>query len=77
MQIEGVRIPRWLFQVDAQTEVGEEAYQAGAHILQQFFAEHITHYLDSPDLDPLGRQIIACCLAGGSVQDYEQLIPRL
>ncbi len=77
MQIEGVRIPRWLFQVDAQTEVGEEAYQAGARILQRFFVEHISHYLDSPDLDPLGRQIIDCCLAGGSVQDYERLIPRL
>jgi hypothetical protein len=28
-----------------------------------------------PDLDPLGKQIIACCLDGGRIEDYEQLIP--
>ena len=27
-----------------------------------------------PDLAPLGRQIIDCCLDGGSVKDYEALI---
>ncbi len=28
-----------------------------------------------PDLDPLGKQIIDCCLSGGKVDDYEKLIP--
>ena len=27
-----------------------------------------------PDLTPLGRQIIECCLNGGSVDDYQALI---
>ncbi len=76
MQIEGVPIPRWFLQVDTQPEVGEAAYAAGAQLLADFFDRTIRPYLDSPDLDPLGQQIIECCLAHGSIHDYECLIAR-
>jgi hypothetical protein len=30
---------------------------------------------NSPDLDPLGKAIIDCCLNDGSIEDYLKLIP--
>ena len=67
-------ITRWFLQVDTQPEVGEEAYDEGAQILQAFFRNCLADFQD-PDLDPLGKQIINCCLDGGKLEDYEQLIP--
>jgi hypothetical protein len=67
-------IARWFLQVDTQPEVGEEAYDQGARILQSFFVQCLQDYLE-PDLDPLGRQIIQCCLDGGGLEAYERLIP--
>ena len=65
---------RWFLQVDTQPEVGEEAYDKGAQMLHTFFRECLADFRDE-DLDPLGRDIIACCLDNGKVEDYEQLIP--
>jgi hypothetical protein len=62
--------------VHLQAEVGEEAYDQGAHVLQRFFAQELTTYLDETDLDPLGREIITCCLDQGTIDTYEQLLPR-
>ena len=74
MQIEGVPIPTWFLQVETQPEVKEAAFDAGAKVLAAFFEQNIRPYLDSPDLDPLGRQIITHCLEGGSVEGYERLL---
>lgn len=73
MRIEGTVIPEWLFQTELQPEVGPEAYDAGAEILKDFFHDQIKTFLQ-PGLQDLGRQIIECCLDGGSMNDYEQLI---
>jgi hypothetical protein len=70
VHVEGQLIPRWLVQVETQPEVGEEAYDQGAELLYAFFHKILPEYL-TPDLDPLGRQIIECCLDKGSVTDYE------
>ena len=67
-------VARWFLQVDTQPEVGEEVYDQGADILYRFFRRNLADFHD-PDLDPLGRQIIDCCLAGGTVEDYQRLIP--
>ncbi|MDZ4799716.1 MAG: DUF4914 family protein [Bryobacteraceae bacterium] len=74
LQIEGSVIPRWFLEVNTQPEVGDEAYDNGAEILKQFFGQQLTKFLE-PDLLPLGRQIIDCCLSGGSVRDYAALLP--
>ena len=55
-------------------EVGEAAYDAGAEQLKKFFHQCLADFQE-PDLDPLGQQIIQCCLDGGTVDDYERLIP--
>lgn len=74
MQIEGSVIPRWLLQVDTQPEVGVEAYDAGARMLEDFFREQLTPYLDYADLDPLGKEIIEAALNNVAVEQYESLI---
>ncbi len=74
LRVDGNPIPAGLLEVDRQPEVGPEAFDAGARMLQQFFAETLEPYLEA-DLDPLGRRIIECCLEGGDVEDYERLLP--
>ncbi|HEX3051859.1 MAG TPA: DUF4914 family protein [Aggregatilineaceae bacterium] len=73
LHVEGRMVARWFLQVDTQPEVGEEAYDQGAEILYTFFRQCLVDYLE-PDLDPLGRDIIECCLDGGTLQDYEAFI---
>jgi hypothetical protein len=73
LQVEGRFVARWFLQVDTQPEVGEEAYDKGAEMLYAFFRKCLLEFRE-PDLHPLGRQIIDCCLDGGSLVDYEALI---
>jgi len=74
IQVEGGTIGSWFFEVDLQPEVGEFAYDRGAEILTEFFAQELQPFL-TPDLLPLGQEIIKTCLAGGTLADYEALIP--
>ncbi len=74
LTIEGSKIPSRFLKVYRQPEVEEEGYDAGAEILYNFFKKEITKYL-RPELHPLGRKIIETCLNGGSVEDYNQLLP--
>lgn len=71
---EGQTITRLFLRPETQPELGEEAYDKGAAILRQFFHQQLQEFLEA-DLDPLGRRIIECCLADGSVGDYENLLP--
>ncbi len=73
LMIEGRTIGPWFLEVDRQPEVGEAAYDQGAEILQNFFARELNSFMD-PDLLPLGRKIIDCCLSGGTLSDYEGLL---
>ncbi len=73
-RIDGTCLPKGLLQVDHQLEVGEEAYDKGANILEEFFRKELKKFL-SPDLHLSGRLIIECCMDGGSVEDYAGLLP--
>jgi hypothetical protein len=74
LQVEGRMIERMFLNVESQPEVGVEGYDQGAEVLYEFFGRYLPAYL-TPDLDPLGRQIIECCLDRGTVEDYESFIP--
>jgi hypothetical protein len=74
MQVEGVTLPPFLLHVEEQPEVGIEGYDAGAAILNDFFRQELKQYLQ-PELTAAGRQIIQCCLDGGTVADYETFMP--
>lgn len=71
--VEGSTIPPWFFEVHLQPEVGNEAYDRGAAILEEFFHRELRQFL-VPDLHPAGRKIIDCCLSRGSLGDYESLL---
>jgi len=73
IMVEGRQIGSWFFHVDKQPEVGEEAYDAGAKILAEFFHRELAQF-SSEDLRPLGRDIIQCCMDGGSIEDYDKLL---
>jgi hypothetical protein len=74
LTIEGVKIPSRFLQVYRQPEVGVEGYDAGAQILFDFFKNEIQKY-HTPELAPLGREIIEACLNGANMDDYSNLIP--
>jgi len=71
--VEGRTIGSWFFEVDKQPEVGAEAYDAGAKILTEFFHRELEVFLEN-DLLPTGRKIIECCLANGTLADYDRLL---
>ena len=73
LKVDGTEIPKVLLRTELQPEVGTEGYDKGAEMLNHFFKEELKKYL-SPDLDPLGRQIIECCLNDGTLEDYCKLI---
>lgn len=73
LRVDGTHIPKVLLRTELQPEVGVEGYDQGAQMLNSFFKEELKKYL-SPDLDPLGRAIIECCLNDGSIEDYDKLI---
>lgn len=75
LMIEGQTVAAFLLRPEIQPEVGEQGYDAGAQILRAFFHEQLRTFL-VPDLMPLGRQIVECCLGNGSLGDYEALIPQ-
>lgn len=72
MRVEGVRISRRFLKVERQEEVGTEAYDKGAEMLQEFFDKTLAQFQDE-NLHPLGQQIIECCLNRGTVEDYERI----
>lgn len=74
MMVEGQTIGNWFFRVNLQPEVGDEAFDQGTTILKEFFASQLRQFLE-PDLAPLGKTIIDCCLSDASLEDYERLIP--
>ncbi len=73
--VEGQQIPRWMFHVELQREIHAETYDLGAAQFQDFAVRELQQYLVD-DLDALGRQIIDCALRGGSVEDYDRLLPQ-
>lgn len=74
IKVEGKILPRELLEVDRQPEVGDVGFEAGAMILSEFFKRELEKF-DAPDLDPLGKKIIALCMSDAGVKDYEALIP--
>jgi hypothetical protein len=73
LTIEGAKIPSRFLQVHKQPEVGIDGYDKGADMLYDFFKKELSKFL-SPELSETGRRIIEACLAGASVEEYEQLL---
>lgn len=74
IEVDGTSIPKTLLEVNHQPEVGNEGFDAGSKILLEFFRRELAKF-NTTDLHPVGREIIACCLDNGSVDEYLKLIP--
>ncbi|MCG8311243.1 MAG: DUF4914 family protein [Cytophagales bacterium] len=73
MKVEGIQIPKWFLKVEYQEEVGFDAYDIGAGMLNDFFVKTLEQFME-PSLDVTGKRIIECCMDNGSASDYNQLI---
>jgi hypothetical protein len=76
VKIDGQLIRPTFLQPENQSQVGVEAYDAGAKIVTDFFKSELQQFL-TDDLDPLGREIIEVCLRDGSIEEYEALTPLM
>ncbi|MDQ2624124.1 MAG: DUF4914 family protein [Actinomycetota bacterium] len=74
VKLDGQQVRPTLLFPENQSRVGLTAYDAGAKIIQDFFAAELTQFL-TEELDPIGREIIEVCLRGGGVEEYEALTP--
>ncbi len=74
VKVDGTYIPEGLLQTNLQYEVGEKGFDEGASQLNEFFIKELRQY-NTAELNPLGRQLIECCLDNGAVGDYSALIP--
>ncbi|MFZ5351441.1 MAG: DUF4914 family protein [Bacillota bacterium] len=74
LKIEGKYLRKSFLQTNHQSYVGNEGYDAGAKILTDFFKSELDKYL-SRRLNPLGKKLIECCLSGGTLEDYLQIMP--
>jgi len=75
MRVESIPIAEGFLQVNLQPEVGNEGYDRGAVILQEFF-ERTLQQFNQPELSEKGKRILQCCLDRGSVADYADLMGR-
>jgi len=73
IELPDVVVPQEFVEVNLQPEVGDEAYKKGAKMLDDFFREELKKYL-TPELDPLGREIIEAFMRGASIEEYENLL---
>jgi len=69
-----MEIEKFLLKPELQSQVGTEAYDKGAQILIDFFKKELNDYYKDPDIIPLGKQIIECCLSNGTVNEYMNLL---
>ena len=74
MKLDSQFIRQTFLRPETQSKLGNAGYDAGAKILTDFFKEQLQQFI-SDDLDPLGREIIDCCLHDGTLDDYLQLTP--
>ena len=74
MKIERQNIRSVFLRCELQEMLGIEGYDKGAKILTDFFAKELQKF-DTPQLAPLGKEIISCFKNGGTVEDYCKLTP--
>lgn len=74
MKVDGQFIRSKFLRCERQELLGIEGYDKGAAILTDFFARELEKF-DTPDLQPLGKEIIQCFKNGGTIEDYCKITP--
>lgn len=75
LRIDGKTIPKKMLRTNHQLSIGDDAYDRGAEILKDFFKKELAKF-DTPDLDPLGKEIIDAYMRDASVTEFAELIPQ-
>ncbi|MCL6589666.1 MAG: DUF4914 family protein [Firmicutes bacterium] len=74
IKVDGTFLPKELLEVNLQPEVENDGFDIGAQILMDFFVKELEKF-NTSELDPLGKQIIECCLDNGPIEEYLKFIP--
>ena len=74
MKVDGQYIRKAFLRPETQAELGLEGYNKGAKILSDFFKREIVKF-NQPELNPIGKQIIECCLNDATLDEYINIIP--
>ena len=74
LKVDGQFIGKAFLQPETQPEVGLEAYDAGAKILDKFIKEELEKY-NTSELCATGKKIIECCKNDGTLEDYLSFLP--
>ena len=74
LKIDGQFISAAFLRPETQPQVGLDGYDEGARQLSEFAKKELEKY-NVPELHPIGKQIIECCLNDATLDDYLGLIP--
>jgi len=74
MEVEGQSIRKAFLQPDTQSELGPDGYDKGARILTDFFKRELVKF-NTPELHPIGKKILDCCLNDAKLDEYLDIIP--
>jgi len=74
LKVDGQFVRKAFLRPETQAEVGEEGYDGGAKMLNEFFVRELKKF-ETPELHPLGKKIIDTFHNNGTLQDYMDLIP--
>jgi hypothetical protein len=74
LRIDGHNIPKGMLRTNHQINIGDEAYDAGAKLLTDFFKRELVKY-NTEELNPLGRQIIDAYMRDATVEEFAALMP--
>lgn len=74
VKVDGQYIRKTLLRPELQAELGVKGYDQGASILLDFFKNELKKY-NVDGLNPLGKEIIECCLRDANLEEYVKLIP--
>jgi hypothetical protein len=73
LKVDGQYIRKAFLRPETQAEMGLEGYDKGAEILNGFFKKELSKF-NSPELHPIGRRIIECCLNDAPLDEYLKII---
>jgi hypothetical protein len=73
LKLDGKYLRKSYLQPNHQSDLGNDGYDAGAKILNDFFKSELDQYL-TRRLNPIGRKLIECCLNDGKIDDYLDII---
>jgi len=74
LKIDGQYINAAFLRPETQPEMGLDGYDIGAQQLTDFVKRELTAY-NVPEINPVGREIIECCLNGATLDEYLGIIP--